>query len=292
MIRGVIQAAAVIKDGLYENLTYSAWRKVVAVKTTGTHNLHRIFQHGVDFFIMLSSAAGVIGNRGQSNYNAGNCFQDALAHHRTANGMRSVSLDLGPVLGAGMVAGDQNMWDSLRAGGFIGIRREDFHFILERAITGFGVEDEPFPSQVVMGVGTGGLVRQNHVANPFWTRSSLFSYLNRVDLPLEYLESETMSRYGGADLKVLLMSAPDRNSAVNTLFPFFSGAIANILGRRVAEMDQESVLDDHGPDSLRMTEILDWITTATGVKLSNINKLPLRSICSQIIEKGDFSSQE
>ena len=38
----------------------------------GSWNLHELMPRDLDFFIMLSSLAGILGNRGQSNYRAGN----------------------------------------------------------------------------------------------------------------------------------------------------------------------------------------------------------------------------
>lgn len=40
-------------------------------------------------FIMLASTGGIIGNISQSNYAAGNAFQDALAHYRNSKGQSS-----------------------------------------------------------------------------------------------------------------------------------------------------------------------------------------------------------
>ncbi|KAI8175177.1 hypothetical protein K4K51_007770 [Colletotrichum sp. SAR 10_75] len=47
----------------------------------------------LDFFILLSSVSGVIGNSAQGNYCAGNTFEDVLAHHRRANGMAAMLKD-------------------------------------------------------------------------------------------------------------------------------------------------------------------------------------------------------
>jgi len=280
------------------------------VKTVGSYNLHTASQQAcpdLKFFVFLSSAAGIIGNLGQANYNAGNSFQDALARHRSAHGLHSVSIDLGPVLGAGMVAEDEALWDQLRAGGFIGVRLEDFHTVLERAITkppttnGTHGATKPFvcPPQVVMGVGTGGLVRQNKTANPFWTRTALFSHLNRVDLrPGEAAGNDEEGGGGagggglGSSLKPALKAASSRAAAADLLLPYFVRALGEVMGKNHTGIDPDSVLDDHGPDSLRMKEILDWISSATGVKISGINQMPIRSICAQIADLGGFGGED
>lgn len=287
------------------------------VKTVGSYNLHLASlqfcpSESLDFFIFLSSAAGIIGNPGQSSYNAGNAFCDALARHRSARGLHSVSIDLGPVLGAGMVAADEALWDQLRAGGFIGVRLEDFHTVLERAVAVTGPtthSDRPAPNdprtakrprpflcppQVVMGVGTGGLVRQNKTTNPFWTRTSLFSYLNIVDLPpgCSISDSDPSANGSSATLKPALQATSSRSEAASLLLPYFVRSLGEVMGKNHVEIDPDSVLDDHGPDSLRMKEVVDWVHAATGVKVTGINQMPLRSICALVADLGAFGGQD
>lgn len=60
----------------------------------------------LDFFILFSSASGIIGNTAQSNYSAGNTFEDTLAHFRRSRGMPAVSLNIGLVSDARHFNGD------------------------------------------------------------------------------------------------------------------------------------------------------------------------------------------
>lgn len=63
-------------------------------------NLHSLLPKDLDFFILLSSMSGIIGNSGQSNYCAGNTYEDALARHRRALGLAVTSLNIGLVTDA------------------------------------------------------------------------------------------------------------------------------------------------------------------------------------------------
>jgi NAD(P)-dependent dehydrogenase (short-subunit alcohol dehydrogenase family)/acyl carrier protein len=106
-ICGVIHAAMVLRDVLLENMTYQDFHQVVSPKVYGAWNMHtametyRIF---VDYFVVLSSAAGILGSRGQAAYAAANTSLDSLARYRDYLGLRSTSLDLTAVMGAGYLA--------------------------------------------------------------------------------------------------------------------------------------------------------------------------------------------
>lgn len=103
-IRGVVQSAAVLNDSIYGNMTHGLWQKAIAPKIQGFWLLHELFPKNMDFFVMLSSIAGVVGNRSQANYAAGNKFQDAQAKYRREQGLPAVSVDLGLMLEIGIIA--------------------------------------------------------------------------------------------------------------------------------------------------------------------------------------------
>jgi NADP-dependent 3-hydroxy acid dehydrogenase YdfG len=101
-IKGAIQAAMSLADAAFTNMTPEQWTLSVNPKAAGAWNLHEILPKDLDFFVMLSSSSGIAGTRGQANYAAGNTFLDALAHYRVSRGLKAVSIDIGPVLGAGV----------------------------------------------------------------------------------------------------------------------------------------------------------------------------------------------
>jgi NAD(P)-dependent dehydrogenase (short-subunit alcohol dehydrogenase family)/aryl carrier-like protein len=115
-ICGVIHAAMVLRDVLLENMLFNDYYQVVKPKVDGAWNMHlaldvhRIF---VDYFVMLSSAAGILGSRGQAAYAAANTFLDSLARYRADHGLRSTSLDLTAVTGAGYLAENEERQDEV-----------------------------------------------------------------------------------------------------------------------------------------------------------------------------------
>jgi myxalamid-type polyketide synthase MxaE and MxaD len=102
-LAGVIHAAGVLDDGLVEQQSPERFRKVMAAKVEGAWNLHlRTEKHALDFFVLFSSAASLLGSAGQSNYAAANAYLDALARCRQARGLPALSINWGAWEGEGM----------------------------------------------------------------------------------------------------------------------------------------------------------------------------------------------
>ena len=72
-IAGVANGAMILSDGLFADMTFANFDKVLKPKIDGSKNLDEVFSHQpLDFFIMFSSLSAVIGNPGQANYSAAN----------------------------------------------------------------------------------------------------------------------------------------------------------------------------------------------------------------------------
>ena len=96
-LAGVIHAAGVLDDGLIGAQTWERFEKVLAPKVVGARLLHEFTKSmSLDFFILYSSAASVLGSPGQSNYATANAFLDGLAWQRRALGLPALSINWGP----------------------------------------------------------------------------------------------------------------------------------------------------------------------------------------------------
>ena len=71
----------------------------------GSFLLHQMsLEMDLDFFVMFSSMASIVGNMGQSSYSAGNAFQDSLAQYRRhVLGLPGLAINWGPISGAGVM---------------------------------------------------------------------------------------------------------------------------------------------------------------------------------------------
>ncbi|KAF4450830.1 putative polyketide synthase [Fusarium austroafricanum] len=294
---GVFQCAAAIKDSIFANMTYADWTEAIKPKTIGSDNLVQVISTIADsedpFFIFLASSAGVIGNRGQANYAAGNCFEDALALKLRLTGKRAVSIDLGPVLGAGMLADDEEILDILRASGFYGIRHQDFLTMITHAITGEIAPKTPMPGRVIMGIGSGGLIRQNQPADPYWSRTALYTYLNLVDMPLPDLAVVDSS--AEFDLKSLLSCCSSAGAAAKIVTTGLSRMLAKAMNMLPEEIDTEKPPNVYGVDSLVAVGVRNWVVTNCGVEVSVFEVLSDKTVSElamEIATRGGFGAEE
>jgi hypothetical protein len=178
-------------------MSNQAWKDTLQPKVAGTRNLCQAFSSQeatpLDFFIILSSAIGVIGNYGQANYAAASTYQDALAHNcfnsSAASGyLPVVTIDVGMILGAGYVAENSTAAARLKKLGITGVHFEQFLAIVKAIIADTTQRKRPRCCQIMVGLGTqamimdGGLTRGNDDEDgqsklPFYFQDPRFLHL-------------------------------------------------------------------------------------------------------------------
>ncbi|ACB52426.1 polyketide synthase [Crocosphaera subtropica ATCC 51142] len=95
-LKGIIHAAGVLDDGVLKQLTWERFNKVMSPKVQGAWNLHTLSQDKpLDFFVLFSSAASLLGSPGQANHVTANTFLDTLAHYRRSQGLPALSMNWG-----------------------------------------------------------------------------------------------------------------------------------------------------------------------------------------------------
>ncbi|QYK68214.1 type I polyketide synthase [Paenibacillus sp. S02] len=82
---GILHSAGVIQDRFIMNKSQEEFAEVMAPKVAGLVNLDQATKElHLDFFILFSSIAGIMGNPGQADYSAANAFMDAYAAYRNS----------------------------------------------------------------------------------------------------------------------------------------------------------------------------------------------------------------
>jgi malonyl CoA-acyl carrier protein transacylase len=104
-LRGIIHAAGVVDDGLLTNQDWTQFERVLAPKVQGAWNLHLLTQSlPLDFFVLFSAGAALMGSSGQANYAAANAFLDGLAAFRQVQRLPALSINWGAWSDVGMAA--------------------------------------------------------------------------------------------------------------------------------------------------------------------------------------------
>jgi acyl transferase domain-containing protein/NADPH:quinone reductase-like Zn-dependent oxidoreductase/thioesterase domain-containing protein/acyl carrier protein len=106
-IRGIVHAAGVLEDRLLRDMDEKAFQVPLLPKVDGTWNLYLLTQTQglqLDFLLLYSSIASVLGSPAQSNYAAGNAFLDAFAVWSRQKGLPAIVVNWGPWAEGGMAA--------------------------------------------------------------------------------------------------------------------------------------------------------------------------------------------
>ncbi|KAK2051610.1 beta-ketoacyl synthase domain-containing protein [Colletotrichum caudatum] len=301
-VRGVVQMAMVLRDGVFEQMEHDGWTAAVRPKVDGTRNLHEHFgpAHPLDFFIMCSSISGVIGNRGQANYAAANAFQDALAHHRRSLGLRGCAVDLGIMRDVGVVAekgaaGDLVKWEEL-----LGIREATFHTLMKTVING-EMRRQPaaeFPAQISVGLATAGAFEAAGLALPDWlTADARFGHLAAVRSGVSPKDGSggDAAQTAVASLPRRLAASATRDEAVAAVVDGLVDKVSNILLTPASEVDPARPLYMYGVDSLVAMEIRNWIHRDVKADIALFDVLeavPMTSFADKVVKRSKLCAFE
>ncbi|WP_051731893.1 hybrid non-ribosomal peptide synthetase/type I polyketide synthase [Kitasatospora phosalacinea] len=136
-LAGVLHCAGALDDALLADQDWDRFEAVLAPKVRGAWLLHRAVQDrglALDWFATYSSATSVLGNFGQANYAAANAFLDALAWHRRAAGLPSLTVNWGAWTGVGELANRPELLAQVLRRGMGRFSAEDGAELLEHAL--------------------------------------------------------------------------------------------------------------------------------------------------------------
>ncbi|KAK3348484.1 putative polyketide synthase [Neurospora tetraspora] len=296
-IAGIIQGAMVLRDKTYETMTVEDFRQVLEAKVKGTWNLHKAaLEQGMtlDFFTMLSSVSGIIGNKGQANYAAANTFLDAFASYRRGLGLRANSVDLGAIedvgylaeQGAGLEARfDKQQWTP------IGER------VLRRILTcSILQQDAVCPlnpasiSQLITGIAFPLPLDESSdiVSDPRfgYLFSSSNSAVSEDDLKRRGSDHGTVDQ-ALQEFKALVADGADSAALVKACVDVMSRQLSRLL-RLETDMESGKPLSAYGLDSMSAVELRSWVRGRIGAEVSTLditNARSLIALCEKVVER-------
>jgi NADPH:quinone reductase-like Zn-dependent oxidoreductase/NAD(P)-dependent dehydrogenase (short-subunit alcohol dehydrogenase family)/SAM-dependent methyltransferase/aryl carrier-like protein len=288
-VKGCIQCCFVLRDGAFDSMTHQDWKTALAPKVSGSWNLHTLLPD-VDFFLMLSSITGIVGNRSQANYNAGNNFQDALARHRVSKGMHGASVNLGAVVDIGFVA-ENAEYAGKHTFKMANQQTEDEvlavieYMIDPRHHTALS----PDNAQLVCGLRTPTSYNLGNEDQPSHLQYPMFSQLPPTpqgisgDVGVEAGKSAPL-------IRDQLQAAATQNDASQVIHKALRNKMASLLNVGEDSFDDSLSVRENGVDSLIEMEFRTWFAKELGatVPLKDLAK-DLKQLSSRLVLLSSFS---
>jgi len=249
-LRGVIHAAGVLEDGLLMKQTREQIERVLRPKVQGAWNLHVLTrQLQLDFFVMYSSAAGLLGSPGQGSYAAANTFLDALAHRRRAEGLPAQSIDWGAFSEVGLAAAEKSRGERLALRGMRSITPAEGLKVLAELLGG---------SEAQVGVVPLNL-RQWGAFHQVAAASARLSELRKEE------KLEEKSEGDSALLARLRAAAPAARPGL--IAEQLRGQVAHVLRIPENKVELDTPLTSLGLDSLMGLELRNRVETLFGIQV-------------------------
>lgn len=294
-IRGCIQAAMVLQDSSFTNMTAEKWNNVLAPKVAGSWNLHELLPTDLDFFIMMSSSTGIMGSFGQSNYTAGNTYQDALAAHRMRNGQRAVALAFSMVVGVGYVAQNAQVQALLRVRGMLEeVTLDDIYGLLQFCCSPERADTAHVGPQIITSLTLPADLRAMNIVAPLGSTRPLYSYLDT--LPSHYDQSGQQSDHATKKLpSSLLPAAVTLTEAVLITKEAIQDQLSSLLVVSKDDIDTKKAVHKYGVDSLVAVEMKNWFAKGVGADVSTteiLGDVSIEALAEMVAARSRFVRDE
>ncbi|MFD4575507.1 SDR family NAD(P)-dependent oxidoreductase [Streptomyces sp. NPDC058417] len=280
-LRGVVHCAGLLDDGVIADLTPERLAAVLRPKAVGAAHLHRLTAHlPLDLFLLVSSAAGVLGNAGQANYAAANVFLDQLAHHRRARGLPATSVSYGAWAGEGLAAEHADLARMARLGHRaltpeqgrdltgLALRRDAAHLVawvldlprLRETVTGVPLWRSLLPAPASAGRG-GGLA----------DRLAALPAAERADRVLTLVREEASRALGLRSAESVRPDRPLRELGMDSVTAV---DLRNRIGARLAVRLPATLLFDHPTPERLARHLLDSALGGSDSRTGNACSAP------------------
>lgn len=230
-------------------MTLGDYTAILNPKYHGTWNLHRYLPSNLDWFIMLSSISGIIGNATQAAYAAGSTFMDSFAAYRNSLGLPAVSLDLGAITDVGYLAENKELASRMGQQGFQGTDTKTLMSLIEVAI--MSCQEDRTISQILTGLGQWKPGRS--LAN---FDAPLFSHFRRL-----HLDTSVNAQTEIPDtLRQDLQATKTLEDAAAVIYTALSARVATNLSIPVDSINPTGPITEYGIDSHVAVELRNWIS--------------------------------
>ena len=274
---------------LFETTSFQQIQHVLGPKVQGTINLHdATLGQPLDFFIMTSSIAAMLGIATQGSYAAADSFQDAFARFRASQGLPAQSLALGMISDIGFLHQRPEVQKALMRNSLYGISECEFLKLLEAAFAAqtMGPEGDGDPlskAHLLTGLEPSKLVelhRKGSVTEFTWNTDARFSGL------LQAIEDQSRSKViraeAGSALDKLRNALPE--SVQQLVTEAIVERLAKLLFVPADQIDPARAISDYGIDSMIAAELRNWLIKTFKTDISFLELLSPQMRVERLIE--------
>ena len=261
------------------------YNAVMKPKVQGTWNLHNQLPRDMDFFLMLSSVSGVIGNATQAAYAAGSTFMDAFAAYRNSLGLAAVTLDLGVITGVGYLAENKELAQGMERQGFEGTNEERLMALIRSAIE--HPRRQGSTAQMVTGLGS-----WKEGISLSALDSPPFAHFRRraVQLNSGNQKSDASEHIGDT-----LRQSQTFEEAVERICTALVDKIASRSSLPPENINTSKPITEYGIDSLVAVELRNWISREMDSTIPILDLLANQSLLqlsTKVGQKSRFVTQQ
>lgn len=237
-VRGVIHAAGVLKDKMLVSSNWSDFETVLNPKVIGTINLYQVIDtEKLDFFIMTSSVASIVGNMGQGSYAAANYFMNCFAYYLEAHNVPGYACCWGAWKDNGMATGNDIVLSRMEKMGMRAFEKEQGQRIIEDFI------EQPYTNLVVVDG------EWDLLADYYKEWAGKREFLSRLVTLEEKKNAKVLSKYEQDALEIL--KGLPQEEREDFMIEKLQSVCANIMGfENVSHLSVNEVLREQGADSL------------------------------------------
>lgn len=295
-IAGVIQLSMVLRDHLFAEMDFEDWEAVTGPKIQGTWNLHTaLAKQSLDFFVLFSSFAGLIGQRGQANYASASTFLDAFVQYRHGLGLPASVLDVGAVADVGFVAERPDLIQFFKTTSHYFLREQDvldsFELAIRKSSPSLQSLHGSFVSDSQIALAMRSTIPLSSPQNRnVWRRDARLSLYRTLEIEANRDGPATGDTTSGSDNDEnaeirRLLTAVEADSSIVTQDAFVAllarligAAFFNFMMKPIEELDINVPFASIGIDSLVAIEVRNWLRQRLAIELSLLEIMRSESI--------------
>lgn len=266
---------------MFDKSTVDDYMTVVRPKVAGAWNLHHALAGNLlDFFVMLGSVTGVVGNHGQAAYCATTTFLDSFASYRASLGLPASTIDLGAVLDAGWLVNQRSeVQNQIKMVLGTEVREKEVLAILDAAISGHIGKASHYHS--IAGLQSHGTDKQK-----FWSSDPRFAHLHDKKGGKHGVHGSAANKLS---VQQALSGASSLAASKKMIYDSLAAKFSSVLMIDAEDIVPDKAMGAYGIDSLVAVELRNWIMRELDAKVMLIHLLAdntLASLTETVVQRS------